>query len=72
MTNRLFILLSRPKIIELSDAYIRHRVLSIIQVRQEGRCYQCGTEINDTESIVSCGRRKSYYHKNCPQRLNII
>lgn len=72
MTNWLFIILSRPRIIELSDVYIRHRVLSIIQLRQEGRCYQCGAEISDTESIVSCGRRKSYYHKNCAQKLSII
>jgi hypothetical protein len=40
--------------------------------RQEGRCYQCGTQISDSEIIVSCGRRKSYYHINCAQKLNII
>ena len=64
--------MSRPKIIELSDSYIKHRVYSIIQARQEGRCYQCGSQISDSESLVSCGRRKSYYHKNCAQKLNII
>ena len=54
------------------DPYIRHKVLSIVQARQEGKCYHCGKLIHDNESIVSCGRRKSYYHKSCAQRLNII
>jgi hypothetical protein len=64
--------LARPKIIELSDPYMRHKVLSIIQARQEGKCHHCDKLIHDNESIVSCGRRKSYYHKSCAQRLNII
>jgi hypothetical protein len=37
LAHLLFSILSRPKIIELSDSYIKHRVYSIIQARQEGR-----------------------------------
>ena len=31
---------------------MRHKVLSIIQARQEGKCYHCGKLIHDNESIV--------------------
>jgi hypothetical protein len=48
------------------------RVVQMIDVKQRGKCRFCGSEFDIHEQIVSNGRRKKYYHRECAWKLNII
>lgn len=48
------------------------RVSQAIEVKQSGKCRCCGKNIISDEQIVSNGKRKKYYHRECAQRLNIL
>ena len=48
------------------------RVSQAIEVKQSGKCRYCGKYFTMDEQIVSNGKRKKYYHKECAQMLNII
>ena len=48
------------------------RVSQTIVVKQSGKCRYCGKEFVADEQIVSNGKRKKYYHKECAQTLHIV
>jgi hypothetical protein len=56
-----------PKIIQLSNAYIRSKIFSLIQERQHGKCRSCGIRFEESNEIVSCGNPRRYYHTGCAQ-----
>jgi hypothetical protein len=47
-------------------------VSQTIELRQDGKCRDCGKTFTRDEQIVSNGKRKKYYHIECAQRLNIF
>jgi hypothetical protein len=65
-------MLTRAKIIDLSNLHVNHRVLSIIKERQDGKCHYCHVEFRMSDVLVSCDSPRSYYHKSCAQKLHII
>jgi hypothetical protein len=48
------------------------RVIQAIELKQNGKCRNCGKTFTTDEQIVSNGKRKKYYHKECAQKLNIV
>jgi hypothetical protein len=48
------------------------RVSQAIELKQKGRCRCCGINFTSDEQIVSNGKRKKYYHRECAQKLNIF
>jgi hypothetical protein len=48
------------------------RVSQTIELKQNGKCRYCGKDFTSDEQIVSNGKRKKYYHKECAQKLNIL
>ena len=48
------------------------RVSQAIELKQSGKCRYCGKFFTADEQIVSNGKRKKYYHKECAQMLNIL
>ena len=48
------------------------RVSQAIEVKQSGKCRYCGKYFTTDEQVVSNGKRKKYYHKECAQMLNIL
>jgi 5-methylcytosine-specific restriction endonuclease McrA len=40
--------------------------------RQNGLCRLCKGEFNRTDMVVSRGHPRSYYHKECAERVNLI
>jgi len=48
------------------------RAVANIRIRQNGKCNFCGIDFVRGDIIVSCGHPRSYYHKNCAERLNIV
>jgi hypothetical protein len=64
--------MTKSVVINTSKEFMAHRILSIIKSRQNGKCHFCGIDIVLGDIIVSCGHRRSYYHKGCAIKLNII
>ena len=48
------------------------RVSQAIELKQDGKCRCCGKDFTSDEQIVSNGKRKKYYHRECAQKLNIL
>jgi hypothetical protein len=48
------------------------RVSQAIEMKQNGKCRCCGKDFTSDEQIVSNGKRKKYYHRDCAQKLNIL
>ena len=65
-------LITKSVIIDTSKYLAVRRVLSIIKNRQDGKCHFCGIDFVLGGIIVGCGHPRSYYHKRCARRLNII
>ncbi len=64
--------MTKSVIIDTSKYLAVNRVLSIIKTRQNGKCHFCGIDFVLGDIIIGCGHRRSYYHKRCARRLNII
>jgi hypothetical protein len=64
--------MTKSVIIDTSKYMAVQRVLSIIKNRQDGKCHFCGIDFVLGGIIVGCGHPRSYYHKRCASRLNII
>ena len=64
--------MTKSVIIDTSNNFSSRRVLSIIRNRQNGKCNFCGNDFVLGDIIVGCGHHRSYYHKRCARRLNII
>jgi CheY-like chemotaxis protein len=48
------------------------RVSHTINMKQNGVCRYCNRKFSDEEQIVSNGKRKKYYHRQCAEKLNIV
>ena len=48
------------------------RVSQAIDLKQSGKCRYCEKNFTTDEQIVSNGKNKKYYHKECAQKLNIL
>lgn len=48
------------------------RVSQAIELKQSGKCRFCGKYFTPDEQVVSNGKRKKYYHKECALMLNIL
>ena len=48
------------------------RVSQTINLKQSGKCRYCGKSFTPDEQIVSNGKKKKYYHRECAERLNIL
>ena len=48
------------------------RVSQAIELKQSGKCRRCGKNFTADEQIVSNGKRKKYYHRECAQKLHIF
>jgi hypothetical protein len=48
------------------------RVSQAIELKQSGKCRCCGKNFTADEQIVSNGKRKKYYHRECAQKLHIF
>jgi|SRR5215210_1241609 hypothetical protein len=48
------------------------RVSQTIQLKQSGKCRYCGKDFSSDEQIVSNGKKKKYYHRECAETLNIL
>jgi hypothetical protein len=64
--------MTKSVIIDTSKYWAVRRVLSIIKNRQDGKYHFCGIDFVLGGIIVGCGHPRSYYHKRCARRLNII
>lgn len=47
------------------------RVSQTIHLKQSGKCRYCEKNFSPDEQIVSNGKKKKYYHRECAERLNI-
>jgi hypothetical protein len=48
------------------------RVEEYVIKKQNGLCHLCKREFNRTDMVVSRGHPRTYYHKECAKRLNLI
>jgi len=48
------------------------RVSQTIQLKQSGKCRCCEKDFSPDEQIVSNGKKKKYYHRECAEKLNIL
>jgi hypothetical protein len=40
--------------------------------KQNGLCHLCKRKFNRTDMVVSRGHPRTYYHKECAERINLI
>ena len=59
-------------VIDLNMSQLRTRIFSVIQKKQNGKCHRCKINITLSDTIVSNGNGRGYYHKSCAEKLNII
>jgi nucleosome binding factor SPN SPT16 subunit len=48
------------------------RILGLIEIKQNGLCFCCKERITRHHAIVSSGRPRHYYHKDCAIKLHVI
>lgn len=59
-------------VIDLSVPHMQNRIFSIIQQKQDGKCRHCRRLITVTDTVVSNGSGRGYYHKSCAEKLHIL
>jgi hypothetical protein len=48
------------------------RIIKLVELKQNGRCISCKKPITKDHAVVTRGRPRSYYHKDCAIKHNII
>ena len=48
------------------------RIIKLVELKQNGRCISCKQRITKDHAVVTRGRPRSYYHKYCAIKHNII
>lgn len=61
-----------PRIIDISNRKIRTRIFNEIDRKQDGLCRYCKRDFKPTDSIISNGKHRKYYHEGCAVILSII
>jgi len=51
---------------------MQNRIFSVIQQKQNGKCRHCNRNISMSDTVVSNGKGRGYYHKSCAKLLHII
>jgi hypothetical protein len=51
---------------------MQNRIFSVIQLKQDGKCRHCTGNITLSDTVVSNGKGRGYYHKSCAEKLHII
>lgn len=59
-------------VVDLSNSQLRTIIFSAIQRKQNGKCRRCKTTITLSDTVVSNGNGRGYYHKFCAEKLHII
>jgi hypothetical protein len=59
-------------VINLSMPHLRKRIFSVIQQKQNGKCHHCKRNITLSDTVVSNGKGRGYYHKSCAEILRIL
>ena len=59
-------------VVNLMNSKARTRIFSVIQQKQNGKCRRCEVNITLSDTVVSNGNGRGYYHKSCAERLNIL
>jgi hypothetical protein len=59
-------------IINLAMPHLRKRIFSVIQKKQNGKCHHCKRNITQSDTVVSNGHGRGYYHKSCAEKLHVI
>ena len=56
-------------VINLNMQHLRTQIFSVIQQKQNGKCHLCRKNIALSETVVSNGKGRGYYHKLCAEKL---
>ncbi len=64
--------LVQPIVLSKVRPVIMRRILSIIKIRQDGKCHFCSLLFTKEDILVSRGYRRNYYHISCAKTLHII
>jgi len=59
-------------VIDLKMPRLRKRIFSVIQQKQNGKCRHCRKNITLSDTMVSNGNGRGYYHKLCAEMLHIL
>ena len=59
-------------VIDLKMPQLRTRIFSVIQKKQNGKCHRCEINITLSDTVVSNGNGRGYYHKHCAEKLHIL
>ena len=59
-------------VIDLRIPQLRTRIFSVIQKKQNGKCHWCKINITLSDTVVSNGSGRGYYHKSCGEKLHIL
>jgi hypothetical protein len=65
------IILTKSVIIDTSQFMAPH-VVANLRKRQNGKCNFCATDFIKGDIIIGSGHPRSYYHKSCAEKLNIL
>ena len=49
-----------------------NELVSVIQKKQNGKCRHCTRIITLSDTVVSNGNGRGYYHKTCAEKLHIL
>ena len=59
-------------VVDLKNSQVRARIFSVIQTKQNGKCHHCKINITLSDTVVSNGNGRGYYHKSSAEKLHII
>ena len=59
-------------LVDLKNSQVRTRIFSVIQKKQNGKCHHCKRIVTISDTVVSNGNGRGYYHKQCAEKLQII
>ena len=63
---------SMNAIVDLKNSQVRIKIFSVIQTKQNGKCHHCKKNIMLSDTVVSNGNGRGYYHKSCAEKLHIL
>jgi hypothetical protein len=59
-------------VVDLKNSQVGTKIFSVIQKKQNGKCHHCKRIITLSDTVVSNGNGRRYYHKSCAEKLHII
>ena len=59
-------------VVDLKNSQLCTRIFSVIQKKQNGKCHRCKINITLSDTVVSNGNGRGYYHKHCAEKLHIL